>query len=146
MKYVTSGWLRLKNDTGLDRDFARHLRGFERPVQIAFVRIMTACAGNPVGLELRHKDRACWAFVLPNVYGPDAWRSQYFDAFAFSRHACFGSMEETLEALVREGYWIPDPGALDRAAAGEAWQQGLAWTDKVRAMSASCLVAHGDAS
>lgn len=137
MRYITKGWQNLKGKAveGLDADFVRHLRGFERPVQIAYARIMGACKGDPAGVELRHKDMECWAFVLPNVSSPEPWRCQYFDSFAFSRHACFGSMEKAIDAAIREGYRILDPGALERASKGEAWQKGLAWTEEVRRLS-----------
>lgn len=148
MSYMTSDWRKVKNDAiaGLDRDFVRLLRGYARPVQIAYVRIMAACQGNPAGVELRHKDRDCWAFVLSNVSGPEPWRSQYFDAFAFSRHACYGTMEEAIEAIIGEGYWIIDPGALDRMAQGSEWQRGLSWIEQVREMSAPSRVTQGGAS
>jgi hypothetical protein len=134
---MTPDWMDLKQRAieGLDPDFLRHLRSLERPVQITYARIMAAYEGEPVGIELRHKDMACWAFVLPNVSSPEPWRSQYFDDFAISRHECHYTLESALISIIREGYRIPDPGALDRAAKGEKWKQGLAWTEKVRAMS-----------
>ena len=125
-RFCTSHWQRLAHDSrDLDPGFARHLRDAARPRQIAFQRLMGLCDGNPVGIECKSETRDAWAFVLPDVVGESPYRVQTFDLDGFFGHSCYNSLQEATEAMIGDGYRLPDPGALDRCAATLRWAIGV---------------------
>lgn len=125
-RYRTRYWQNLVEDAQiLDPDFARHLRECARPMQIAYQRLMSMSDGNPVGIECRSEAREAWGFILPDVAGDAAFRVQNFDADGFYGHNCYHSLQDAVEALIGDGYRIPDPGALDRCSATLRWTIGV---------------------
>ena len=125
-RYCTKYWKSLREDMrDLDEDFARHLREIARPSQIAFVQLMQAVGGEIAGIECKKKTQDQWAFILPDVSGDQLWRIQYFDLDGFSGHQCYATLELATEELIRSGYYIPDAGALDRAASHFRWTLGV---------------------
>jgi len=160
-RYSTSHWQRLTKDRrDLDPGFARHLRDMARPRQIAFQRLMSMCDGNPVGIECKRESRDAWAFVLPDVAGESPFRVQNFDADGFSGHSCYDSLLEAVEALIGDGYRVPDPGALDRCSSTLRWAIGVkhseirllfsqgkvSWTEMLDRMHAVALDIEGIAA
>lgn len=131
-RFMMPFWARIKDRENAPSDpgFARHLRDLARGDQIAYVRLMREFDGDPVGIECRHRERAAWAFVLPNVSSDEAWRTQYFDADGFSRHACFNTVLEAVQAMVTEGYATADKGA---------WTACRSPTDGTRAFAVDIL-------
>lgn len=129
--YVHSGWSKLviKGFRHIDDAFERHLRDIMRPAQIAFVQLMRATAGYPVGIELSNgAEKTQWAFILPNVQSysnTDSWRVQFFDGSGFFSHTTHKTLHAAAEEALRGGYKIPDAGALDRCSQTKEWQQGV---------------------
>ncbi len=41
------------------------------------------------------------------------------------------TLDEAVQEMVKQGYWIEDPGVLDRISVTTAWAEGLAWLDRV---------------
>lgn len=125
--YQTAYWKMLKEDRGSRReDFFKHLLGIARPVQIAYTKIMRQHDGNPSWVEYRSTTRDAWAFVLPDVSAGKGWRIQYFDLDSFQSHACFASLEEAVQSMIREGFVVEDKGTLDRLSVTPRWQRGVA--------------------
>lgn len=150
-RYRTKYWQRLREEPrDLDAGFAKHLRECARPRQIAYQRLMSMCQGNPIGLECKSETREGWGFILPDVSGEYPWRIQAFDADGFIGHNCYNTLEDATEALIGDGYRIPDPGALDRCSTTLRWAIGtkraefrtlfnrglLNWTEMLDKMSA----------
>jgi hypothetical protein len=124
-RYLSRSWEQVRSDRDIPADFARHLRDISRPLQIAYQRLMAAYDGHPVGIECRMKDRESWAFVLPEASSAKPWRVQYFDQDGFVGHLCFDSVEEAVEDMLRTGYNVTEPGALDRVASTARWAMGV---------------------
>ncbi len=127
MRYQTKYWARLKadldSDRAMDPGFARHLREIARPRQISYQRLMAAHSGYPVGIEYKKKDRAQWAFILPDVSGDSAWRIQSFDEDGMIGHQCYSTLEEAAEELCINT--VIDEGALDRLSQTPRWAAGV---------------------
>ena len=125
-RYRSSAWesVRGSSDSRSD-DFARHLREIVRPLQIAYQRLMAAYDGHPVGIECRMDARESWAFALPDASGVKSWRVQQFDLEGFVGHLCFDSLNEAVEDMLRMGYCVTDPGALDRIGLTARWARGV---------------------
>jgi len=125
-RYRSSAWesVRAASDSG-SADFARHLRDVVRPLQVAYQRLMVAYDGHPVGIECRMDARESWAFVLPDASGAKSWRVQQFDLDGLIGHLCFDSLTEAVEDMLRMGYCVTDPGALDRIGSTARWARGL---------------------
>ncbi|BCZ84692.1 hypothetical protein PTKU64_83670 [Paraburkholderia terrae] len=113
-RYRSSSWdnVRAASDD-IPADFARLLRDEVRPLQIAYQRLMYSYDGHPAGMECRMKERESWAFALPDA-SAKSWRVQQFDQDGFIGHMCFDSLPEAVEDMLRMGYVVTDPGALDR--------------------------------
>ncbi|MEM5371885.1 hypothetical protein V4C53_38510 [Paraburkholderia azotifigens] len=126
-RYRSRSWENVRRACmkGLPADFARHLREVARPLQIAYHRLMSTFDGHPAGIECRIADRDSWAFVLPDSSGVKAWRIQQFDQDGFVGHLCFDSIEEAVEDMLRMGYCVTDPGALDRVGSTNRWAVGV---------------------
>jgi hypothetical protein len=125
-RYRCRSWATVcESSTGLPREFARLLRESSRPLQIAYQRLMASYGGQPVGVECRVEERDSWAFVLPDACGDKPWRIQQFDPDGFVGHLCLGELDEAVEEMLRMGYQIPDPGALDRVASTSRWSLGV---------------------
>ena len=124
--YRLSHWQYIRQRSGeIDPGFAQRLRHSARPRQIAFQRLMAMTEGNPAYLECKSATREAWAFVLPDLNGEGSWRIQHFDPDGFTGHTCHNSVTEATEALIGEGYRVPDPGALDRCSATVRWAVGV---------------------
>ncbi|BCZ85457.1 hypothetical protein PTKU64_91320 (plasmid) [Paraburkholderia terrae] len=114
-RYRSSSWEHVcAASDGIPADFARLLRDEVRPLQIAYQRLMCSYGGHPAGIECRMKKRESWAFALPDAAGAKSWRVQQFDQDGFIGHQCFDSLSEAVEEMLRMGYLVTDPGALDR--------------------------------
>ncbi|ASW03880.1 hypothetical protein [Paraburkholderia aromaticivorans] len=125
-RYRTTTWERARVAHLRGRpDFARHLRGIARPMQISYQRLMQAYNGEPVGVECRERERDAWAFVVPEMSGSGRWRIQRFDLDGFVGHMCFDTLAIAVENMLQEGYRILDAGALDRVAATNRWAKGI---------------------
>lgn len=122
-RWVSRSWALMRDGGERDPGFARHLRDLARPKQVAYVRAMTAYAGEPVGIEFAHPDRpGKWAFVAREMSSTDKpWRIQFFDEDSFSSHTCHASIEEAVEEMIGDGFRVPDPGALARIEHTERW-------------------------
>ena len=46
------------------------------------------------------------------------------DPSGFCSHATFDTTHEAVHTMVREGYCVPDPGALDRLSTTDSWHRG----------------------
>lgn len=127
--YTSSSWARVIKPSFnevMHPGFAKHLREIARPVQIAYQILMTLGNGNPIGIEVKMNDRDSWAFVLPEVSDSEfTHRIQYFDQDGFSGHFCYKSLQNAVEALVKEKYRVIDVGALDRCSVTERWALGV---------------------
>jgi hypothetical protein len=125
-RYRSASWERVcAASTRVPANFGRHLRDIARPLQIAYQRLMALYDGHPAGIECRMKDRESWAFVLPDASGSKAWRIQQFDQDGFMGHLCFDSLNEAVEDMLRMGYCVTDPGALDRTGSTTRWARGV---------------------
>jgi hypothetical protein len=80
--------------------------------------------GEPIGIECKVEQRDAWAFVLPNVSGPDPYRIQYFDRTGFISHRCCADLVRAVEEMIVDGYRREDTGALDRCASTPEWRIG----------------------
>jgi hypothetical protein len=67
------------------------------------------------------------------------YRATFFDTSGFTNHYCDPRPEDLLWSLVDTGFIEPEPGALDRIAAGESWAMGLRWTERLLAHSQGVL-------
>ncbi len=76
------------------------------------------------GVILRHKSSARWAFMLPDMTEPGRWRVQYFDECGFTGHGVRDTQRDIVEDTVREGFTVPDHGALDRLQSTQRFQRG----------------------
>jgi hypothetical protein len=125
-RYRSASWVRVcAASTRVPADFGRHLRDVARPLQIAYQRLMSSYDGHPAGIECRMEDRESWAFALPDASGSKAWRVQQFDQDGFIGHLCFDSLDESVEEMLRMGYRVVDPGALDRIGSTTRWARGV---------------------
>jgi hypothetical protein len=125
-RYRSRSWEHVRAaSASVPADFARHLRDVARPLQIAYQRLMAAYDGHPAAIECRMKDRESWAFVLEDASGAKSWRIQQFDHDGFIGHLCFDSLNEAIEDMLRMGYCVTDPGALDRVASTARWAMGI---------------------
>jgi hypothetical protein len=86
---------------------------------------MATYGGRPVGVECLVAERDSWAVVLPNACGDKPWRIQQFDTDGFVGHLCLDEFDEAVEEMLRTGYQITDPGALDRVASTSRWSLGV---------------------
>lgn len=139
MSYMTRSWVHAKDRSLelVDIGFARHLRELARPVQIAYVRIMTQHLGDPSGVEFQHhNDQERWAFVLPDA-SVGGMRIQFFDSFGFSGHQCYATLIDAVQEMVLQGYRIENAGSLDKMSQTLRWNEGIAWMDKVRQLSSA---------
>lgn len=125
MRFRSQKWVSALSGMG-DRksESARTTRFYARPVQIAYQRIMSAFAGQPIGVELKHRSREAWAFVLPDAAGDKAWRIQYFDLDGFQTHTPRDDLADAIEDIIVNGYRMLDVGALDREVGTERWIRG----------------------
>jgi hypothetical protein len=125
-RFRCASWVRVCTASRrVPADFARHLRDSARPLQIAYQRLMSTFDGHPAGVECRMTDRDSWAFALPDASGSKAWRLQQFDLDGFIGHLCFDSLNEAIEDMLRMGYRLPEPGALDRIGSTARWARGV---------------------
>lgn len=126
-RYRTTSWERARTATlrGRPDDFAKFLRKLARPTQVAFQRLMSAYNGEPIGIELKSKDRDAWAFIVANMSGNEAWRIVLFDLDGFFSHSCYNEFVEAVERMLQDGYVTVDGGALDRVAATARWAMGV---------------------
>lgn len=125
-RYRSSSWQHVcAASNGIPADFARLLRDEARPLQIAYQRLMSSYDGHPAGIECRLKGRESWAFALPDASGAKSWRVQQFDQDGFIGHLCFDSLNEAVEDMLRMGYLVTDPGALDRVGSTARWARGI---------------------
>lgn len=133
-RYQTAHWQQIKDRSlrTLQPGFDRYLRKLARPSQIAYSQVMQRYEGDPSWVEHRSKARDAWAFVLPDVSAGKGWRIQYFDLDSFTSHACFTTLEDAVEAMIREGYVVEDKGALDRLSQTARWQRGVVVNDLIR--------------
>jgi hypothetical protein len=124
-RYRSSSWEHVcAASNGIPADFARLLRDEARPLQIAYQRLMSSYDGHPAGIECRLKGRESWAFALPDVSGAKSWRVQQFDRDGFIGHLCF-DLNAAVEDMLRMGYLVTDPGALDRVGSTARWARGI---------------------
>jgi hypothetical protein len=125
-RYRSASWDHVCAESGgIPADFARLLRDEARPLQIAYQRLMSSYDGDPAGIECRLKERESWAFALPEASGAKPWRVQQFDQDGFIGHQCFDSLNEAVEEMLRMGYLVTDPGALDRIGSTARWARGI---------------------
>ncbi|MDQ7979913.1 hypothetical protein QYH69_21980 [Paraburkholderia sp. SARCC-3016] len=125
-RYRSSAWENVcAASDDIPADFARLLRDEVRPLQIAYQRLMSSVDGHPAGIECRMNERESWAFALPDASGAKEWRVQQFDQDGFIGHMCFDSLPEAVEDMLRMGYVVTDPGALDRVGSTAGWTQGI---------------------
>lgn len=88
-----------------------------------------------LGTELKSSSSERWAFISPEPGKEGMYRATFFDMSGFTNHHCDARPDELLWSLVDMGFMKPEPGALDRIAAGEPWAKGLRWTERVLAHS-----------
>ncbi|MEX3983760.1 hypothetical protein AB4Y45_32780 [Paraburkholderia sp. EG287A] len=136
LRYRAAGWLRANTAfarTG-NKGFARMLKKSTYPVQKVYRYLMETYGGEPVGVECRNTDRQHWGFVAPEPGIPGQYRVQYFDEDGFTGHNVHTTLDDAVETMVREGYRIVEPGALDKTAATSRWARGV----KVAALRQRC--------
>lgn len=140
VRFLSQDWLHVNDPavTAADPEYARYLRQCTRRQQIAYVRLMQASKGYPVGVECRHYEMERWGFVLPSVSSKEPWRIQMFDRFAFAGHICYSTLDEAIENLVRMGFHIPDAGALNRASTTRSWELTFESLENVRRANLKC--------
>lgn len=127
LRYRAAGWLRANTAFARsgNKAFARMLKKSAYPLQKVYRLLMEAYAGEPVGVECRCTTRQHWAFVAPETGVPGQYRVQYFDEDGFTGHYVHTKLEEAVESMIREGYRVIEPGALDRIAATARWARGV---------------------
>lgn len=139
MIYMTKCWMHAKERSReLSHDERSwRLRKTARPTQIAYARIMGQYQGDPSGIELRHHtDNERWAFVLPDA-SQDGMRIQMFDKYGFIGHLHYSTLNDAIEEMLKQGYRIPDVGALDKVSKTATWAEGFAWMEKMQGGNAS---------
>lgn len=114
----------LETKSDLSDGFTRHVLSLSFDDAVTFDCIMCEYNGDPSGVEFVSSKRDMWAFVLPDMSSPGKHRIQYFDARGFCSHATFDTTHEAVHTMVREGYCVPDPGALDRLSTTDSWHRG----------------------
>jgi hypothetical protein len=127
VRYRAACWL--SANTAFERTgndgFAKMLRESAFRIQTVYRKMMTAYAGEPLGIECQSTSRQAWAFVAPEPGDSGQFRIQYFDADGFSGHEVHREFTEALEAMIAEGFRVVDAGALDRNAATPRWARGV---------------------
>jgi hypothetical protein len=127
VRYRAQCWL--SANTAFERTgndgFAKMLKESAFRIQTAYRRLMTAHAGEPLGIECQSTSRQAWAFVAPEPGQRGQFRIQYFDEDGFSSHEVHRELAGAVEAMLREGYRNVDAGALDRIAATPRWARGV---------------------
>ena len=77
---------------------------------------------DPLGLELRQPAHDRWVAILPNpAPGQAPYKLQHFTLSGLAGHQPYARPEAAYRAALRQGYTIPDPGALDRLSQTPAW-------------------------
>jgi len=127
VRYRAKCWL--SANTAFERTgndgFAKMLRESAYRIQSVYRKLMTAYAGEPVGIECQSTSRQAWAFIAPEPGDSGHFRIQYFDADGFSGHEVHREFTEALETMIAEGFRVVDAGALDRNAATPRWARGV---------------------
>lgn len=125
LQYKTPYMARILQERAkLSDPFHRHLLAISYRQAVAYDQVLSTHGGNPSGIEFRSTARQAWAFVLPDASSTGKHRIQYFDANGFLSHASYPSVPAAVEEMLREGYRIADPGALDRLSTTDAWRRG----------------------
>lgn len=78
---------------------------------------------DPLGLELRQPAHERWVAILPNTTpGQARYKAQYFTPSGLAGHQPYARPEAAYRAARRQGFTVPDPGALERLSQTPAWQ------------------------
>src|SRR5512144_893689 len=76
-----------------------------------------------LGLELRQPAHDRWVAILPNpAPGQAPFKLQYFTLSGLAGHQPYASPQAAHRAALRQGFTVPDPGALERLSQTPAWQ------------------------
>lgn len=102
----------------------------------AWHRILEACQGNLVGMEVTDAKLSRYAAILQDASEPGRYRAQFYDANGFSGHATHNSPEEVLEELVQDGFREPAMGAMTRLSATREWSVGMLMTALIEKVNA----------
>src|SRR5512135_2371168 len=77
---------------------------------------------DPLGLELRQPASDRWVALLPNpAPGQAPYKLQYFTPSGLAGHQPYASPQAAYRAARRQGFTVPDPGALDRLSQSRTW-------------------------
>jgi hypothetical protein len=117
-------------------------KGGERPAYLADLlaqahahdervnELLDGHGGDPVGLELEHKEGGRYARILPDASQPGKHRIQRYDEHGFSGHDMFDTPHQALEDAVTHGYHQATDGrVLGRLAGTEKWKRGMRYAD-----------------
>src|SRR5512147_1406470 len=78
---------------------------------------------DPLGLELRQPAYDRWVAILPNpAPGQAPFKLQYFTLSGLAGHQPYASPQAAHRAALRQGFTVPDPGALERLSQTPVWQ------------------------
>lgn len=107
----------LEPDVYLDNgDLDGYLAALIRRRQMRIRALLDSNGGSHSGICARSERRRAWGVILPEMSDPNSGqaRVQRFDQDGFVGHSVCSTFEDALDQLVREGYVLPDPKALDR--------------------------------
>ena len=75
-----------------------------------------------LGLELRQPAHDRWVAILPNpTPGQARFKLQYFTLSGLAGHQPYASPQAAYRAALRQGFTVPDPGALERLRQTPDW-------------------------
>lgn len=122
-------------------EFYEHLLEIHERTNNAFLQIVEACNGDPIGHELKKKSDTDWAFIVPEMSEPTEGicRIQYFRENGFYTHHVFTSIEKAVEDLAKSGFVVSDKGILDSLQLTSEWARGMEVAEIIRRCNANQL-------
>lgn len=118
-----------------------HLLEIHEQTNKAFLQIVDACNGDPLGHEFKKKSDTDWAFIVPEMSEPEdgICRIQYFRENGFYNHYVFTSIEKAVEELAKSGFVESNKGILDSLQQTPTWARGMEVADIIRRCNANQL-------
>lgn len=114
--------------------FYEHLLSFHHKNNTAYIRIMEASKGNPLGFEFGKENELQWAFIVPEMSNLEHgnFRIQYFDERGFYSHDSYKTLEDATEELAKRKFSKPCSGILDTLSTTVTWKRGVEVSDVIQ--------------
>jgi hypothetical protein len=116
---------------------------FAEACNTAWHEVLAAHGEDLIGVELCDARSERYAAILRDASEPGRFRAQFYDASGISGHQTRDSAEEVLEELIRDGYRMLAPGAMQRLSQSREWALGTLMANLIAQVNAGRMTYQG---